>query len=162
MSQTLYAIANNIRNVLELGESGEVPDDAIADTLEALNMEFDDKLDAVLAYRQGLTHEAAAYDAEIERLTARKKALNSKAEKMKEYAVNMMQAVHKVKHQGLFSVTIGKPSKVVGIEDLNAIPAEYTVTKIEPNKTAIKKAIESGETIPGALIIDGKPRITIK
>ena len=162
MNQTLYAIANNIRNVLELGESGEIPDEAIADTLEALNMEFDEKLDAVLAYRQGLVHESSAYDAEIERLTARKKALNSKADKMKEYAINMMQAVHKVNHTGLFSVTIGKPSKVVGIDDLSLIPAEFTVTKIEPNRTAIKKAIDSGETIPGALIIDGKPRITIK
>lgn len=162
MSQTLYEIANNIRNVLELGESGEIPDEAIADTLEALNMEFNEKLDAVLAYRQGLVHESSAYDAEIKRLTSRKKALNSKADKLKEYAINMMQAVHKVKHTGLFSVTIGKPSKVVGIDDLSLIPAEFTVTKIEPNKTAIKKAIESGETIPGALIIDGKPRVTIK
>lgn len=162
MSQTLYEIANNIRNVLELDELGEIPDEAIADTLEALNMEFDEKLDAVLAYRQGLVHESSAYDAEIKRLTARKKALNSKADKLKEYAINMMQAVHKVKHTGLFSVTIGKPSKVVGIDDLSLIPAEFTVTKIEPNKTAIKKAIESGGTIPGALIIDGKPRVTIK
>lgn len=162
MSETLYEIADKIRAVLELGESGEVPDYAIADTLEALGGEFDDKLDAVLAYRQGLMHDATAYDAEIERLTARKKALNSKAEKLKEYAINMMQAVNKVKHKGLFSVTIGKPSKVVSIEDLNAIPAEYIVTKIEPNKTAIKRAIEAGETIAGAMIIDGKPRVTIK
>lgn len=162
MNQTLYEIANNIRNVLELGESGEIPDEAIADTLEALSMEFNDKLDAVLAYRQGLMHDASAYDAEIERLTARKKALSSKAEKMKEYAINMMQAVHKVKHTGLFSVTIGKPSKVVGIEDLSLIPADFTVTKIEPNKTAIKQAIENGQAIPGAIIINGKPRVTIK
>lgn len=162
MNQSLYAIANDIKQVLELGESGEIPEEAINDTLEALNMAFNDKLDAVLAYRQGLIHEANAYDAELVRLAARKKALTSKADKMKEYAVNMMQAVSLTKHSGLFSVSIGKSSKVVGIEDLNMIPSEYTVTKIEPNKTAIKNAIDSGLVIPGALIIDGKPRITIK
>jgi hypothetical protein len=161
-TQTLYKIASDIRNVIELGDSGDLPDEAISDTLEALSMEFDDKLDAVLAYRQGLIHDASAYDAEIERLTQRKKALNSRAETLKDYAVNMMFAVKKQSHKGLFSVSIGKPSKVVGIEDLNLLPAQYLVTKIEPNKTEIKKAIQNGETIPGAAIIDGKPRITIK
>lgn len=162
MSETLYKIASNIRQVLELGESGEIPEDAIADTLEALNMEFNDKLDAVLAYRQGLIHDSTAYDAEIKRLTERKKSLESKADKLKDYAINMMAAVNKTSHKGLFSVSIGKPSKVVGIEDFTLLPDDYLVTKVEPNKTAIKNAINAGIEVPGALIIDGKPRITIK
>ena len=162
MSETLYKIASNIRSVIELGESGELPDEAISGTLEALSMEFDDKLDAVLAYRQGLIHEASAFDVEIDRLTQRKKALSSRAETLKDYAVNMMFAVNKQSHKGLFSVSIGKPSKVVVIEDASLLPAQYSITRIEPNKTEIKKAIQTGETIPGAAIIDGKPRITIK
>jgi hypothetical protein len=31
-----------------------------------------------------------------------------------------------------------------------------------PDKAAIKKAIDSGEIIPGASLIDGKPRLIIK
>jgi len=162
MSETLYKIASDIRQVLELGEQGEIPAEAIADTLEGLKMAFDDKLDAVLAYRQGLIHESTAYDAEIKRLTERKKSLETKAEKLKDYAINMMFAVNKQSHKGLFSISIGKPSKVVGIEDANLLPPEFLITKVEPNKTAIKNAINEGRTIPGALIIDGKPRITIK
>ena len=115
-----------------------------------------------MAYRQGLVHESTAYDDEIKRLTERKRSLVNKAEKLKEYAINMMQAVDKKNHKGLFQVSIGKPSKVVGIEDLSLLPQEFLVVKYEPNKTAIKEAINSGKEVTGAMIIDGKPRVTIK
>ncbi len=160
MSQSLYKIADSVRNVLEL--RGEVPDEAIADTLEALDMEFNDKLDAVLAYRQSLVYTADNYDSEVKRLQELKKANQNKAERLKEYAISMMDIVGKTKHTGLFTVSIGKPSQQVIINDLESLPEEFLIIKKDASKTKIKQAIEQGLEVSGASIQPGNRRILIK
>ncbi len=156
--ESLYKIREDILNVMALDDD----DPAKFDTLEMLELDFHDKLDNVLMYRQSLLREAEAFKAEIDRMTAIKKALEAKAERLERYTIEQMQATNKVKHEGLFKVTIGKPSKQVNILDVNELPLGFYRMEVVPDKAAIKKAIESGETITGASLIDGKPRLTIK
>ena len=42
------------------------------------------------------------------------------------------------------------------VDDLDQLPAEYKTTKVEvvADKTAIKKAIQSGEAVPGAHLVE--------
>ena len=44
---TLYDIADNYRSFFDAVEAGEIPEDAIAGTLEAINGEFDNKVDNI-------------------------------------------------------------------------------------------------------------------
>jgi hypothetical protein len=47
-------------------------------------------------------------------------------------------------------------STATEVDDLDQLPAEYKTTKVEvvADKTAIKKAIQSGEAVPGAHLVD--------
>ena len=42
------------------------------------------------------------------------------------------------------------------VDDLDQLPAEFKTTKVEvvADKTAIKKAIQSGEDVPGAHLVE--------
>ena len=52
-------------------------------------------------------------------------------------------------------VTIStRKSKSVSITDESLLKAEYLRIKTEPNKTAIKEALESGQEVQGALIVE--------
>lgn len=162
MKRSLYQINEEIHKVLQLGEEGEIPEEAIADTLEALNMEFFDKADAVLAYRQSLEYEANAYKAEIGRLTLRKEQAEAHSERLKDYVVDMLQSRGETKHQGLFSLTIGKPSESVQVEDISLLDEEFIKVTYSPDRTAIRTAIKAGKNVAGAELVAGKNRIIIK
>lgn len=58
------------------------------------------------------------------------------------------------------SLAAGKPSVV--IEDEEAIPSQLCVIKRQPDKTAIKKALEQGETVPGAALSPATPILTVR
>ena len=51
-----------------------------------------------------------------------------------------------------------RKSKQVVITDEDSIPPMYIKTKVEnaPDKTAIKKAIEGGETVTGAQVVENQ------
>lgn len=57
---------------------------------------------------------------------------------------------------------IAKGKKKVVVTNPVILPADYTVTKVEPIKEAIRKAIENGEEVPGAELIDGEDYLAIK
>lgn len=53
------------------------------------------------------------------------------------------------------------PDKVIIIEE-HTIPDEYLKIKKEPDKTAIKKALDEGAIIPGATLSNGGTTISIR
>ena len=50
----------------------------------------------------------------------------------------------------------------VEVDDIDALPQGFFKVEKKADKTAIKAAIDAGETIPGAGIIVGEPSITIR
>lgn len=62
--------------------------------------------------------------------------------------------------EATLSVRAGVP-KVI-ITDEAALPDTYLRTKTEPNKSGIKSALESGKTVPGAVLSNAEPALTIR
>ena len=64
----------------------------------------------------------------------------------------------------LFSITLGKPSKMVLITDEDKIPPDYLniKTSVSPMKAEILKALKNGESVPGAEMGESKSRLIIK
>jgi len=60
---------------------------------------------------------------------------------------------------GTVSVSPGRVSLALA-DDFTA-PQGYARTKIEPDKAAIKAALEAGETMPGASLVTGKPIVKV-
>lgn len=61
---------------------------------------------------------------------------------------------------GTVSVSAGRVSLVLA-DDFTP-PQGYAITRIEPDKAAIKAALEAGEVMPGASLVTGKPIVQVR
>ncbi|RPD83091.1 siphovirus Gp157 family protein [Neisseria weixii] len=151
MNITLYQCAEDVRAVLDHHFDSETE---AADTLEAVIGQFEVKAQSVAAYFLNLEATEQALDEHIKAMTEKKKALQNRAAKLKDYlSRNMLSA--KIKEisadDGTFKASFRK-STAVDIFDEAQLPEEFMREKISytPDKTAIKKAIESGREVAGA------------
>jgi len=60
------------------------------------------------------------------------------------------------------TLTVRRGQPKVMVLDENAIPQEYTVTKTELNKSAIKEAMLNGTIVPGAELSNSEPFLMIR
>lgn len=134
-------------------DSTDIP----ADQLQALFEAGDDgvnlKAARVIAFIKQTQADANALDAVAKGYAARAKTLNNRAEGLREYlrsclALAGTDKLGTTEH----SAKLTAPRASVVIDDADLLPAELTRTKVEPDKTAIKAAIESGAEVKGAHI----------
>lgn len=146
----LYEMTEAARQLYDMFAAGDIPEEAVTDTLESLGVE--DKIEDYCHVIGQLNADVIMLDNEIERLKAKKDAANKGIDRMKAALSAYMQATGKEKEKaGTFSLSFRKSEAVV-IKDELALPTEYVKTKTTtaPDKTAIKNAIKSGEVVPGA------------
>ena len=157
MSFSLYAIDNMVYTVLENGlifdeETGEVLFDE--ENLSSLELERNKKLEAVALYIKSLEAEAEAMKAEAKKLADRREAKERKAERLRSYISNSMQALGDTKLETAKVAISFRKSESVDVYDPVLLPAEFTKTKttVTPDKTAIKAAIKAGQEVAGATL----------
>lgn len=157
MSFSLYEIDNMVYTVLENGlifdeETGEVLFDE--ENLTALEMARNEKLEAVALYIKSLEAEAEAMKAEAKKLLDRREAKERKAERLRSYISNSMQALGDTKLETAKVALSFRKSESVDVYEPALLPAEYTKTKttVTPDKTAIKAAIKAGQEVAGATL----------
>jgi hypothetical protein len=159
---TIFEIGAEYQNIIDLisqnnGEMGDDLHEAYINTREELN----NKAKAYIYVIRNKENLISNIDAEIERLRNLKKQTEGEIDRIKNY---LSLAVD---HFGNFETGLHKISnrisKSVEVTDCNQLPKEYLKEKIEinPDKTAIKKALEQGEIIPGALLVT-KSNLQIK
>ena len=157
----LYEIREDIQAVLnprisdndELNDETENPatPEQLRTGLEALELEFDEKLENCLAYIKNLKAEETALAEEIRRLTARKKAAQNKQDSVKEYTLSEIeQAELAGVAVGPHKARIAKSRDAVVVIDDFLIPSNFTKVKVEAKKAEILKWYkETGEILPG-------------
>lgn len=147
----LYEISETARKLQELLEAGEIDEQAVSDTLEAIGAE--EKLESYCYVQKNLEAEVAAYKAEIERMTARKQSLEKQIDRLKAAQVEFLQASGQKKAKaGTFSLAL-RESEAVCVTDESAIPAAFW--KPQPaklDKAAVKAALKAGEAVAGAAL----------
>ena len=142
---TMHELTADYMTVLNMATDGETPPDVIADTLEAISGEIEIKAENSAVIMQEL--KADKIDAEIKRLTARKKAYETNADTIKDRIYNAMKTTGKEKFKTtLFSFTIGKnPVKLV-IDDADKIPKKYLIPQpAKIDNAALKEELKSGK-----------------
>lgn len=159
---TLYELASGYKNFLAAVENGEIPEEAIADTLEAMEGDITEKIDNIACVLKVLEAEELAIKAEEDRLAQRRKAKANTKDRLKTYLSDMLIALGKTEFETARNkITFRKtPGKVV-IADEGAFiewASQYaagllTYGKPTINKTAVKAAIEDGIEINGAEIV---------
>ena len=152
----LYEITGELKTTLQILESMDLDEQTIKDTLEGVELEFDEKVISIAKFIKNLESTAEAIKQAETEMSKRRKSLENKVMKMKDYVLTNMQTVEKTKVQSpFFDVSIRKNPASVLVEDIDLIPAKYFVMpEVEPqlDKKAIKDAIESGEAVKGASI----------
>ena len=100
MKTTLYEISDRYTGFLALVDSGEIDDSqAITDTLDAIQQEFDQKVDNIACLFKSLSSEADAIEAEAKRLTERAKYKRNVCDRLKAYVAACMQSIGQEKFE---------------------------------------------------------------
>ena len=149
----LYEINQQIEQLLDNidPETGEALFDEEA--LNELMLAREEKIEQVALAVKNITAEADAIATEIKKLTERKRVLENKAESIRDYLQRQLDGA---KFQTPKVAISYRNTKSVEIDEAKfwEHPSELFVrTKKEADKTAIRQAIEGGQTVPGAEIV---------
>lgn len=150
----LYEITGDLLTLQEMLEDS-VEDQALKDTLEAVQGEYEIKLEAYCKIIKNLEADVDALKAEADRLNSKRAVLNANIERLKKAMFDSMKATNTPNVKGtLFTVAIqrngGKiPVIVADNVDTTKLPDELVIFTEKPNLDAIREMLESGKTIEG-------------
>ena len=165
--EPLYKIADQYLTAFYALADSDFDEETIDNTLEAIEGELVIKGQNIVAFYLNLDAEITAMKAAEERIESRRKVLESKQARMKEYLkVNMKRCgVTEIKANDMSFIAklYLDRDKAVEISDEQVIPKEYVKEKITHtvDKAAIRKAIGNGIVVPGACI-SSRDRLEIK
>ena len=143
---TLYELTAQMQQLLEMAEDPDIDEQVLADTMEGIEGEFEDKADGYAKVLAQLGAQQMALDHEIERLSARMKTIERNIKVMKDGLQQSMMVTGKTKFKtSLFSFAIAKNPASLVIDDEDAVPEAYKVPqppKIDKKK--IKEDLKAG------------------
>lgn len=159
---TLYRCAADVQAALDYYFDSETERE---DTLEAVIGQFEVKAQSVIAYIKNQEITEKMLEEHIGRMTGKLKVAKARNQSLKDYLARNMQAagITEIKaDDGTFKASFRKSEAVVILDEAQ-IPAEFMreAVKTEPDKTAIRKAIESGRQVAGAKI-EGRKNLQIR
>lgn len=153
MTNTLYEISADFLAALDAMEvdpdTGELLN---ADQLDALSAAFDEKAEATALYIKNLT--AFVGDVKAER----RKTAEKRVERLKDLLASSMLSVGRDKVETARTKIGFRKSTQVQIDDEGALPPDFVTTTVttKPDKTAIKKAIQAGQAVAGAVLVENQ------
>ena len=154
---TLYGITAELNGILaqleELG--GEITpelEQALAINEEQFVAKAEDYGHAIL----NLKGMATAAKAEKERLANLQRFYENAQKRLTDALSTAMQVFGHDKVENATMRLSLRHSTATEVDDLDQLPAEFKTTKVEvvADKTAIKKAIQEGEAVPGAHLVE--------
>lgn len=172
----LYEISETRRRFFEAIDAGEIPEEAIADTLEGLDGLLAEKLDDCASYYKELIAEAKALKAEADALTERRKVKEARAARFASYIDHCLkdsagEGVKPEKFETARNVLSYRTSEAVDVPDVEsvvlwiqahdheeingvAVNQDDLLKYKEPelSKTALKTALKAGLIVPGATV----------
>jgi hypothetical protein len=166
----LYELAADYQNLLDAIENGEIPEEALIDTLESVTVLLEDKADNIACMVKELTAEAEAIKAEEDKLKARRAAKLKRAERLTVYLQECLTNAGRTKIETARNViTFRKtPGKVVLDDEPGFIEwaqenAGVFLKHAAPtvDRTAIAAYIRDGGRLPG-VSIESSQNISIK
>lgn len=157
MDFKLYEIGEKYRQALENIQVD--PDTGVVTGLEEvreLSGAFDTKAEAIACYIKELSAVSASIKAEMDQLKRRKETVEKTADRLRGYLSGWMGAMEKDRLKtAKVSISFRKTS-ACQILDVELIPPGFCSVEIKPQKSAITKAIRSGESVPGARLVESQ------
>ncbi len=156
----LYEINQEILNAinnLEVDENGEILSTSKLDELQEM---FETKCENIACYIKNIKADIDALKAEEKKLQERRRVLEHKADRLKDYLSTAMQNTGNTNITTARAAMSFRKSNVIEVDNGFVGWAMVKNKKLltfktpEPNKKEIKKLIESGEDVPYAAIVE--------
>lgn len=163
----LYEITGDLLTLQDMLEDS-VDDQVLKDTLEAVQGEYEVKLEAYCKIIRNLEADVDALKNEADRLTAKRKTLEANVDRLKKAMFDSMKATKTDKVKGtLFTVAIqknGGKTPVIVADDATTdkLPDELVIYTEKPNLDAIREALEAGKTVDGFTLGERGESLRIK
>lgn len=157
--ESAISIAQKIRDVSQLEGLDE---QTLKDTLDSLQAPLNDKLEGIVYVMNRNLKDMASIQVDIDayrHAQSTKKMLKKQNERLMEYMTNVILTTGKgTVRTGKHLFKVKHKSYVTNILDEDKIPDTYKEkeTSWKIDKTAIGKAIRSGEEIPGAEVVENR------
>lgn len=158
---TLYQIAQEHRQMVERLMDTNEDSQVIADTIEAESYSLEVKAQNVAYAIKTLEANAAAIKDAEKQMADRRKAMENRAQRIREYLQTCMEVANVTKVEcPHFALSIKANPPSVEIFEEKLIPAHF-MSQPEPpppspDKKAIAAALKAGMEIPGAMLVQGK------
>ncbi|SPL63073.1 hypothetical protein OHAE_3005 [Ochrobactrum soli] len=142
----------------ELAEDEELRADTIEGETDAYRV-----LGKIVAIERDANSMVLAIGERAKELAARKDRYTRRKDAMRALLLRLLKAanLNKVSLPEA-TVSIGKGRAGVEIVDEALLPDNVVKLKREPDKTAIKAALDAGEDVPGAVLREGQPSVTVR
>lgn len=152
----MYEMADALRSLADQLDNAETSEDmrqVLIDTMESLDMDFEDKAESMMSIIANNNAMIAGCKAEIKRLTDKVQRLQNQNDSIKAYMMMCMKMSGKTKMQaGTWQISIAKNGgkapllwKVDPDElDLTALPEKYVKRTEEINTAAVRETLEHG------------------
>lgn len=162
---SLYELAGEYRAISDKLHDLDLPEEVIADTLEGLGGDLQEKSVNVAKYFRNLEAMADQIKQAEAQMASRRKAIEKRASSLKQYLqANMERAGITKIESPWFVVSIKKNPDAVQVDDESLIPRDYfkeIPASYQLDKTLVKSAIKDGYEVPGCHLASGT-RIEIK
>lgn len=162
-SSSLYKLTSELKTIetiLEETDNGELFERQ-NDLIELIQ----EKADSIVYYSQSQDDFIDAIDKRLKEIQELKKSVLKRQERFEQYVISCLDTLGVEKVTGnLATISIRKPRQSVEVFDENLLPGEFLRVKtvIEPDKIALKKALEEGQEIQGAKFKLGERSINFK
>lgn len=148
---SLYQLTDDFSQLIDADGEDEI---SMA-LLDLLSSEIEAKGESICKFVKVLETTAAQFKDEEKRIAERRKALENKAQRVREYMRDRLLSANIDKlAAGTFKISISTVGSCV-VDDPAKLPAKFLTVipeQYQPDKNAIKAAIKNGEAVPGAHI----------
>lgn len=166
MNMALYQIADQYLQDMQMLQERDLDDQTFADTLESLSGDLEVKAMNVAMFIRNLEANADAIKAAEKQMADRRKAIENKAERIKEYLLENMVRTGITKIEcPFFKIAVRDNPESLVIESDKNIPLKYYRQPPPPemvlDKMALKKDLQMGVVVDGCKL-ESKKRVEIK
>ena len=157
----LYEIAREWERLMERSELMSQED--LQSELDKLGAEAEVKLTNCWRLIRNLEAEEEALGAEAKRFADRKKTTANRVASLKNYVAFCLGAGNGWQSDdGVCKFAWKKCPASVDIVNEEVIPLDYVRTIYQPDKVAIKEALQKGEQVDGCLLVEDKMSLQVK
>ncbi len=160
----LYEISEQLKTFQQMAEDGFFEDEqTILDTLESIQMEFDNKLENIACMYKGLSVEADAIEAEAKSLMERASKARKTCDWLKDYMTANLQSVGQTKFESprvrlsfRKSESVSVTNEEVLFNSLQASGMDSLASVVETvkfDKKGLKQALKDGIELNGVELI---------